>query len=345
MPVTTQTFGRHEGSAVTAFLLEDQAGLAVKVAEYGATLTELHVPDAAGRPVDIVLGFETLDGYRTTRTYFGATAGRYANRIKGACFSLDGRTYRLTRNEGDNHLHGGSRGFDKALWRGEADSAATAVRFHHRSPDGDQGYPGACEAAVEYRLTGDGRLRIEMTAVTDRPTVINMVNHAYFNLAGHDSGDVLRQRVMLSADRYTPVDEQLIPIGALSEVRGTPFDFTAPKEIGRDIGALAATAGYDHNWVLREEGSALRLCCRAEDPGSGRLLELWTTEPGVQFYTGGQLEGSESGKGGRRYARHAGFTLETQKFPDSPNRPNFPSARLDPGSAYRHVMEFRFTSR
>jgi aldose 1-epimerase len=344
IPVTRETIAHLDGRPVGAFRLEDPDGIVLRVMEYGATLTELHVLDRSGRPADIVLGFGSLEGYLATRTYFGATAGRYANRIKDGRFALGGEEYQLTRNEGRNHLHGGFRGFDKVLWRGEADSARNSVRLHHRSPDGSEGYPGAVDAWVEYRLPGEGCLTIEMRAQTDRPTILNLVNHAYFNLAGHGSGDVLNQLVTIEADHYTPVDEALIPTGEIAVVRGTPFDFTRPRPISRDLRAPGMSGGYDHNWVLREGGPGLRLCARAVDPGSGRMLELRTTEPGVQFYTGGQLDGSEIGKHGRAYQRFAGFTLETQKFPDSPNNPHFPSALLGPGATYRHLMEFRFSA-
>jgi aldose 1-epimerase len=343
IPVSRDTIGQLEGRPVDAFRLENGGGLAARVMAYGATLTELHVPDRDGGIADIVLGFGALEGYLATRTYFGATAGRYANRIGGAAFPLEGTTYRLTPNEGSNHLHGGFRGFDKVLWCGEADAARSSVRFHHRSPDGSEGYPGAVDAWVDYRLT-EGRLTIELTARTDRPTIVNLVNHSYFNLAGHGSGNVLNQLVTLAADHYTPVDETLIPTGEIAPVQGTPFDFTRPRPIGRDLSLPGLAGGYDHNWVLREGGRGLRPCARAEDPVSGRILELRTTEPGVQFYTGGQLDGLEIGKHGRAYQRFAGFTLETQKFPDSPNNPRFPSAVLEPGADYRHVMEFRFSA-
>ena len=344
MPVRRSLAGHvPDGRPVGAFVLTDAAGLTAKVIEYGATLTELHVSDAKGRSADIVLGFDSLQDYLATKTYFGSTVGRYANRIKAGRFELSGTAYLLARNDGANHLHGGRHGFDKAVWRAGVDERQTRLRLEHRSPDGDEGYPGAVEAAVEYRLPGDGRLIVEMTATAERPTILNLVNHSYFNLAGHGSGNVLAQLVMLDAEHYTPVDAELIPTGEILSVRGTPFDFTQPKPIGQDMALLAETGGYDHNWVLREASpGALRLCCRAVDPGSGRGLELRTTEPGVQFYTGGQLNGSEVGKDGRRYRRHAGFTLETQKFSDSPNHPHFPSARLDPGVTYRHVMEYRF---
>ena len=344
IPVSQETIGHLEGRHVDAFRLEDRGGLAARVMEYGACLTELHVPDRDGRIADIVLGFSALEGYFATKTYFGATAGRYANRIAGAAFALGDTTYQLTRNEGRNHLHGGCRGFDKVLWRGVADAARNSVRFHHRSPDGNEGYPGALDTWVEYRLPGDRRLTIELTARTDRATIVNLVNHSYFNLAGHGSGPVLDQLVTIEADGYTPVDQALIPTGEIAPVRGTPFDFTRSRPIGRDLGAGGLSGGYDHNWVLRESGPGLRPCARAEDPVSGRVLELRTSEPGVQFYSGGQLDGSEIGKHGKPYRRFAGFTLETQKFPDSPNNSRFPAAVLEPGADYKHVMEFRFSA-
>ena len=313
--------------------------LTARLISYGARLTELWVPDRDGVTADVVLGHDTLDQYVASTTYFGATCGRYANRIAKGRFTLDGRDYQLDINEGANHLHGGRAGFDRKNWviTGET---ARSVTFATRAEDGEMGYPGACDVTVKYELTDDG-LTITMAAATDKPTVMNLVNHAYFNLAGQGSGTALNQIVQLAADAYTPVDAGLLATGEIAPVGGTPFDFRAPKPIGQDFAALGPDSrGYDHNWCLSGEG--LHPCATAWDPASGRLMQLSTTEPGVQFYTGGYLDETMPGKAGKPLCRYAGFTLETQKYPGSPNHANFPPSRLDPGQSYHHVMALRF---
>jgi aldose 1-epimerase len=332
--VRVECAGELEGRRVARFFMEDGNGLAVRLMEYGATLTQLHVPDQSGRTADIVLGFDDLQGYIATKHYIGASVGRYANRIRNGSFSIGGKAYLLSRNEGSNHLHGGLRGFDKVLWRGEPKPDGNGVRFSYSSPAGSEGYPGAVEAQVEYRLPGGGRLAIEFTATAAAPTIVNLVNHSYFNLAGHASGHVLNQTVMLNAECYTPVDLERIPTGEIAPALGTPFDFTSAKPIGRDL--LHIPPGYDHNWILRGDG--MRLCARVSEPCSGRSFELWTGEPGVQLYIGGYFDGSEKGKQGCHYQRFAGFTLETQRLPSG----MFPLAELWPGQTYKHSMEFRF---
>lgn len=315
--------------------------LQASIISYGARLTELWVPgrDAAA---DIVLGHDSLADYVAGTTYFGATCGRYGNRIAGGRFTLDGQCFELDRNEGGNTLHGGTSGFDRRNWAVAAWDAAS-VTLTMTSPDGDMGFPGECAVSVSYRLTDDDRLLITHLAKTTRPTVINLVNHAYFNLAGQGSGDVLGQMMQLAASAYTPVDGALLATGEIRDVAGSAFDFRQAKPIGRDFAALGAgSRGYDHNWCL--DGSGLRDCALAWDPASGRRLRLRTTEPGVQFYTGGYIDDSVPGKAGRRLGRNAGFTLETQKYPGSPNHANFPTSRLEPGQSYRHEMEFRFDS-
>jgi len=288
-----------------------------------------------------VLGFDDLDPYVTSDAYFGATCGRYGNRIARGRFRLDGVEHQLDRNEGANHLHGGRAGFERKIWR-IAERTESAVTFAAVSEDGEMGYPGRATLQCRYALTGDDKLVIEMRAEADRPTPMNMVHHSYFNLAGQGSGDVLGQEVRLGARFYTPVDRHHIPTGEVLPVAGTPFDFRALKPIGADFAALEG-AGYDHNWRLDGTARALHFCAEAVDPASGRRMVLETTEPGVQFYTGGHLSEGVAGKAGRRLGRFAGFALETQKFPDSPNKAHFPSSILRPGETYRHRMVFSFT--
>jgi aldose 1-epimerase len=350
MAVTTDVCGTIDGEEVRAFTLK-QGDLEARLIEYGATLTHLMVPDARGKAADVVLGYDTLEGYRASKTFFGATAGRYGNRIRRGMLSLDGRSYQLSTNEGRNHLHGGKNGFDKKLWRGEVLPEGCAVRFSYRSPDREEGYPGTLDIAVTYALHDDAKFTIEMLATTDRPTVCNPVHHSYWNLGGDHSGDVLGHRLTFASDFFVPVDAELLATGEIRAVAETPFDFRQAKAIGADLsrienpgGGLSTddSGGYDHNLVLRGDAGVLKPCVRAVDPRSGRGLELHTSEPGVQFYTGGYLDPSIIGKGGRGYCRYAGFTLETQKFPCSPEFGHFPSARLDPAQTYRHLMEFRF---
>lgn len=351
MPVETETYGQIDGKAVRAFTLT-RGPLKARVIEYGATLVECHVPDAAGKTADIVLGHDSLADYQKTATYFGTTAGRYGNRIRRGILEFDdGKTYQLSINEGKNHLHGGINGFHSKLWRGELVPDTDAVRFSYRSPDGEEGYPGTLDISVTYALTGDDALTIDFEATTDKPTICNPVHHSYWNLGGHASGDVLGQELTVFGDFYVPVDEELLATGEILSVAGTPFDFREPKTIGRDIRKIDnagggrsndPSGGYDHNLVLRGEAGSLKPCIRAVDPVSGRGMELKTTEPGVQFYTGGYLNPSIIGKGGHGYCRYAGFTLETQKFPCSPEFSHFPPARLNPGETYRQRMAFRF---
>lgn len=342
-------YGDLDGRPVEAVTLES-GDLRARLITYGARLTELWVPDRRGEAADIVLGHDTLPEYEATETYFGATAGRYANRIREGRFRLDGREHQLDRNEGANHLHGGSEGLDRQLWTLAEASASRAV-LTCVSEDGDMGYPGRLEAQVTYELTG-AELRIRMTATTTAPTPVNIVHHSYFNLAGQGRGDVLGQELRLDAPFYTPVDEELLTTGEILSVAGTPFDFRTAKPIGRDIDRLSGSGGavfgegggYDHNWVLAGAGEALRPCAEARDPASGRRLTLLTTEPGVQVYTGGYLDESVIGKGGVPYAKFGGFTLETQKFPGSPEHGHFPNAILRPGETYDHRMIFAFSA-
>lgn len=332
------TIGQIGGTDVRQATLESN-GLKVVLLTWGARLSELWVPDASGNLADIVLGHDSLYDWQAHGKYLGATCGRYANRIAGGRFPLDGRTIQLDRNEGENALHGGSHGYDLLHWQ-IADHSDAHVTFATTSPDGDMGYPGTLQAQATYRIDATG-LTIEMTATTDAPTIVNLVNHAYFNLAGQGAGDIMGQQLQIDASHYLPVDDQLIPTGEILSVDGTAFDFRHP----RPIGALVPGPGaFDHNLCLSTPLGAdgLRPCLTATDPASGRQMKLSTTEPGVQLYTGAHFADGP-GKQGARLPRFAGFAAETQRFPDSPNRPQFPSPRLDPGQTYRHLMHFDFT--
>lgn len=333
------------GAPVQLYTLTNRRGHIARISDYGASLTELHLRDRDGRLGDVVLGFDNLPQYLRGHPYFGCTVGRVANRIARGRFSLDGVDYALAPNNGPHHLHGGLVGFDKALWRGEPlVGPAVGVRFTHISPDGDQGYPGQLEVAVVMILTEADELVLDYIATTDRATPVNLTNHTYFNLAS--GGDVLGHELELAAARYTPTDATLIPTGELREVRGTPFDFTRPTPIGARLDQLGREPnGYDDNFVLDRSGPGQVLAARIHEPRSGRVLEMRTTEPGVQLYTGNYFDGSVIGKRGTAYAPHTGFTLEAQHFPDSVNHPDFPSTILRPGETYRQTTSYRFSVR
>lgn len=331
--------GQLGGKDVHRITLSGQDGLRAAILTNGARLAELWVPDRTDAVADIVLGFDKLTDWQDQGGYLGATCGRYSNRVADGRFSLDGRVIQLDCNEGRQHLHGGRSGLDTKLWQIE-DHSDTHVTLTTESPAGEMGYPGTLAARVTYRVEGLG-LTIEMEARTDAPTVVNLVNHAYFNLAGHGSGDVLGQSLQVDAAYYLPVDGRLIPTGEVRQVAGTPFDFRVSRAIGAD---MPGPGGFDHNLCLSSptDAAGLRPCLRAEDPVSGRRMQVSTTEPGLQLYTGAHFDGTP-GKAGARYPRFAGFAAETQRFPNSPNSPHFPSARLEPGEVYRHVMKFDFT--
>ncbi len=346
--VTRGPFGKtSDGKAVEIYTLTNANGVEIKAMTYGCIITSLKVPDRAGTFGDIVLGYDTLDGYLKDSPYFGAVVGRYGNRIAKGRFTLDGRTYSLATNNGPNHLHGGNKGFDKVVWNAAEKRSAdgVGVTFSRVSPDGEEGYPGNLQVTVTYTLTDKNELIVEYHAGTDKATPVNLTQHSYFNLAA-DDGDILAHQLTIDADRYTPVDATLIPTGQPATVAGTPFDFRKPTAIGARIDSddsqLKNGNGYDHNWVLNRTGSAVQHAVRVLEPRSGRVIDIATTEPGVQFYSGNFLDGSIKGKGGRVYKRRSGFCLETQHYPDSPNHPNFPSTILQPGQTYASKTVFTF---
>ena len=340
--ITTSSFGTLlDGTPVKLFTLENSHGLVAKVTDYGTIITELHVPDRAGRLADVVLGFSSLEGYLKGHPYFGCTVGRVANRIAKGRFTLDGKGYQLAINNGLNHLHGGLRGFDKVVWKAEA-LAGAAIQFSYTSPDGEESYPGTVQVTVTMTLTDDNELRLDYAAVTDQATPVNLTNHSYFNLAG--AGDVLGHEMTIAASHYTPSDQESIPTGLISPVKGTPFDFTSPMPIGSRFEQIETRpVGYDNNYVLDAGGKGLTFAARAFEAASGRVLEVYTTQPGVQLYTANYLDGTLTGKNGIIYKRHAAFCLETQHYPDSVNQPRFPSIILRPGQTYRHTTSHKFS--
>jgi aldose 1-epimerase len=341
-------FGRVPEGPVEIYTLTNATGMQVRTIPYGAIIVSIRVPDRAGQLGDVVLGFDTLDGYLKDHPYFGAVVGRYGNRIAKGRFTLDGKSYQLATNNGPNHLHGGVKGFDKVLWKAEpfGKAGSVGIIYTHVSPDGNEGYPGTLTARVTYTLSPANELTAEYEATTDKATPVNLTQHSYFNLAGEGSGDILGHELMLEANRYTPVDDTLIPTGELAPVEGTPFDFRTSTKIGSRIDAdhkqLQYGKGYDHNWVINRGGTGLVHAARLVDPKSGRTLDVSTTEPGVQFYAGNFLDGTIVGKGGHTYIRRSGLCLETQHYPDSPNHSNFPSTILRPGEKRLSKTTFTF---
>jgi aldose 1-epimerase len=358
-PPVVRPFGSlPDGRAVSLITLEVPGGWRAQITDYGAILTAFHVPVGKAAPVDVVLGFDTLDGYLTAHPYFGATCGRVSNRIAGGRFELDGTAYTLATNDGANHLHGGVAGFDKKLWKAtpRLSDRGPAVDFEVVSPAGDEGYPGTLTARVTYTLTPDGELWVEMSATTDAPTVVNMVHHSYWNLAGQASGTIRDHTLAVAADTYLPVDGG-IPTGELAPVADTPFDLRPERSPAASLGAaidrlppgadVTSPGGIDHNYVIRgwRPDGSLRSVAVLRDPASGRTLEILADQPGIQVYTGNFLDGSVKGKGGVVYGKHAGLCLETQKYPDSVHHADWPSMRLAPGETYRHTMVHRFGTR
>ncbi len=349
--IKKQAFGKMaDGTPIDLYVLANKTGMEVAITSYGGVVVSVKVPDRKGRLADVVLGHDTGEEYLNDPSHFGGIIGRYGNRIAQGKFSLNGRTYSLARNNGPNHLHGGVKGFDKVVWQaGEISSAeGPAVELRYLSKDGEEGYPGNLSVRVVYTLTDQNELKIDYQATTDQDTVVNLTNHSYFNLAGEGSGDILSHQLRINADRFTPVDGGLIPTGELRSVQGTPFDFSKLTPIGARIEQadeqLKTGRGYDHNFVLNGGGKTLALAAEVFEPSSGRLMEVWTTEPGVQFYTGNFLDGRVRGKSGKPYQRRTGFCLETQHFPDSPNQPAFPSTALKAGAQYRTTTIYRFST-
>ena len=348
--IKKQAFGTVPEGRVDLYTMTNSRGMEVRAMNYGGIIVSLRVPEKKGVLADVVLGFDTLDAYLNNKPYFGAIIGRYANRIANGKFTLNGAGYRLARNNGMNSLHGGLKGFDKVLWRGEQfeNNQGIGVVFTYTSKNGEEGYPGNLKAKVTYTLTDQSELQIEYQATTDEATPVNLTNHSYFNLVSEGNGDILKHNLILNADRFTPVDSTLIPAGELRAVAGTPFDFTKPTAIGARIDTnneqLAIAHGYDHNFVLSRKGSGLELAGRVHEPQTGRALEVYTTEPGVQFYTGNFLDGTITGKHGHAYNKHAGLCLETQHFPDSPNHSNFPWTILKPEQTYNSRTVYKFSA-
>src|SRR6266516_1667201 len=347
--MTRAPFGRlPDGTAVDLYTLSNASGMDVRTMSYGAFIVSIKVPDRAGRGDDVVLGFDGLDGYLGSHPYFGAIVGRYGNRIAKGQFTLDGHLFQLATNNGPNHLHGGVKGFDKVVWQAEPfeRDGRVGVVYSHTSPDGDEGYPGTLNARVTYSLSPSNEITVEYEATTDKATPLNLTQHSYFTRAGAGNGDILGHRLSMDADRVTPVDETLIPTGELAPVAGTPFDFRQPTPIGARISAdneqLHNGTGYDHNWVLNRTRAGLVPAAHLEDPATGRTLDVSTTEPGMQFYSGNFLDGTVSGKSEHVYKQRYGLCLETQHFPDSPNRASFPSPILRPGERYLSKTVFAF---
>jgi len=348
------TFGKMpDGTPIDKYTLQNSNGMQATIITYGGILQSLVVPDKNGKGDDIVLGFDDVDGYiENGNVYFGATIGRFGNRIAGGRVELDGNAYQIPQNDGSNALHGGPEGFDTKVWKAKPsnEDGWVGVELSYVSPDGEMGFPGTLTNHVTYSLNEDNELRIQYQATTDKPTVLNLTNHAYFNLAGAGNGTILDQVATLHASHYTPVTEKLIPTGELAPVAGTPMDFLKPTPFGQHIKddhpqlkyAEPKQGGFDFNWVLDTEGDVNKLAAEVSDPKSGRVLQLYTSEPGVQLYTSNFLDGSIKGKGGKTYPHWSGFTLETQHFPDAPNQPNFGSTRLDPGQTYTQTTIYKF---
>jgi aldose 1-epimerase len=350
--IEKQAFGKTaDGTPVDLYTLTNDKGLEAKITTYGGIIVSLKVPDRNGMLGDVVLGYGALEGYLKDNPYFGALIGRYANRIAKGRFTLDDIKYQLAQNNGENHLHGGVVGFDKVTWKAKELTSKNGVGLHltYISHDGEEGYPGKLPVTVVYALTNKNELRIDYSATTDEKTIVNLTNHSYFNLAGAGMGDVLGHELMLNAVEFTPVDKDLIPTGEITPVKGTPMDFTKPTRIGARINEkykqLIFGLGYDHNWVLSGSNGKLALAARVFEATTGRIMEVYTTEPGMQFYSGNFLDGTITGKDGRVYYKRYGFCLEAQHFPDSPNKPNFPSTVLYPNQEYRQTTIYKFSAK
>ncbi|MHB8502575.1 MAG: aldose epimerase family protein [Candidatus Acidiferrales bacterium] len=346
--VVKAAFGKlPDGTEIESYTIYNSRGASAKMITYGATLTELHVPDRHGKMGDVVLGFDNLEGYLGQHPYFGGTIGRYGNRIAKGKFTLDGKEYQLALNNGPNSLHGGQIGFNRRVWKGKAleEKDGAAVRFTYLSKDGEENFPGNLTVRVTYTLTNTNELKLQYSAETDKDTIVNLTNHSYFNLSGTDTGTILKYILYIDADKYTPVDSTLIPTGEIASVANTPLDFLKPTEIGARIGELKEIGGYDHNYVLNGKAGTLRLAALVTDQESGRQMEVWTTQPAVQFYSAIGLNGSIKGKGGVAYQKYGAICLETQHYPDSPNHPNFPSTVLKPGVHFHSETIYKFSAK
>lgn len=341
--MTSQPYGEIGTEKITQYTLTNANGMVVKIINYGGTVTNIMVPDKNGNMGDVALGYDSLSGYmQTGNPYMGCLVGRYANRIGNARFTLDGKTYTLAANNNGNSLHGGLKGFDKVIWAVKP-MGDTSLVLNYTSKDGEEGYPGTLTTEVRYTLTPDNALKIEYTATTDKPTVVNLTNHSYFNLSAGQDSTIMGHELMIKSDMITAANDKLIPTGAFTEVKGTPLDFTIPKAIGKDFAAVKG--GYDFNWVIRRSGVEPEMVATVYHPGSGRYMEVYTTEPGIQFYTGNFLDGTLTGKGGKKHILHAGLCLETQHFPDSPNQPKFPTTVLKPGETYKQTTWYKFSTK
>lgn len=338
--ISKTEWGKVDGKEVYLFTLSNDKGTEVKISNYGGTVTSFITPDKNDKKSEIIVGFDSLNQYLQKPPYFGALIGRYGNRIANAKFTLDGTTYHLAANDGKNTLHGGLKGFDKVVWDATIQNVSVpSLTLKYLSKDGEEGFPGNLNVTVNYTLTNDNELKIEYNAVTDKPTPVNLTNHTYFNLSGDVNNTILDESLMIDADKYTPVDSTLIPTGKITAVKGTPYDFTSPKKIGQDIGQVKG--GYDFNWVLNRKDSSLQKVAVLTDSISGRSLEVYTTQPGLQFYTGNFLDGKFINRDGKPIKQHAALCLETQHFPDSPNEPGFPSTILRPGEKYHSVTVYK----
>lgn len=339
--IVKQTWGTADGKEVNLYTLTNANGVQVKITNYGGTVTSWITPDRTGNKSSVVLGFDSLSGYLAKPPYFGALIGRYGNRIGKGIFKIDTATYHLATNNGENHLHGGNKGFDKVVWDATPADSTASLTLTYLSKDGEEGYPGNLKVTVVYTLTDADELLIDYSAETDKPTVVNLTNHSYFNLTGDVTNTILNHELQVNADKYTPVDKGLIPTGELKDVKGTPFDFLQPHKIGERIAAV--DGGYDHNFVLTRKGTDLELVATLSDSVSGRRLEVFTTEPGLQFYSGNFLDGTIKTSAGKSITIHAALCLETQHFPDSPNKPNFPSTLLKPGEKYHTITKYKIS--
>ena len=341
-------FGEVDGKAITLYTLHNAKGAEAKIMNYGGLVQSLSMPDRAGKFDDIVLGYDNLAGYLKDTPYFGALVGRYGNRIGGGKFTLDGQTYTLATNNGPNSLHGGLKGFDKVVWN-VVKATANSLELQYTSKDGEEGFPGNLKVTAVYTLTDDNALRLNFTSTTDKPTVLNLTHHSYFNLAGQGNGDILGHEVYINSDKTTPVDKVLITTGEFAPVDGTPFDFRKPTAIGARVNdpdpQLQYGPGYDHNWVITKPAGQLGLMARVYEPKTGRVLEVSSDEPGLQFYVGNFLDGTITGKSGKVYQRRTAFCMEPQHFPDSPNKPNFPSVVLRPGQTFKNTIIYKFSTK